>query len=98
MWSQLGLPCGRRFWRTESGGILALNPSLINPISNEELAETEFMYKLAKYVSTKHVYLNNTRILKKKKKKATVTCINTFPALCHTGEREDEGVALNRET
>jgi len=54
MWS---LSHRRRFWRTKWRG-LAPSPSLIIPISDEELAEMEFVYKLAKYFDIEHVRQN----------------------------------------
>lgn len=35
----------------ESGGVFAQNPSLVIPISNEELAEVEFVYKLVQFLA-----------------------------------------------
>lgn len=35
----------------ESGGVFTQSPSLVIQISNEELAEVEFVYKLAKFLA-----------------------------------------------
>lgn len=86
-WSQPGLSYRRRFWRVESGGVLAPSPSLIIPISNVELAEMEFVYKLADFFGMERVHQSNIGILKKKKKFTAATCINTFPVLCYTNDR-----------
>lgn len=85
-WSQPGLSYRRRFWTVESGGVLAPSPSLIIPISNVEVAEMEFVYKLADFFDMEHVHQSNIRILKKNKFTAA-TCINTFPVLCYTNDR-----------